>query len=389
MKMKKLLVIGIASVLLISGMLVGAAATHDLSLSNQPSKQSYEPKVLPFNFLYRLLERFPGFLYLLSLRGIYPMNVLSLRGIYPMNADGCLVNLPDYSVIMKAWERPAGWPAFFKIILSEVGSGYDVSDGTYEGWCIDYGTPIPNGIELSVTLYSSYCPPDHLDVAGWNEINYILNHKQGDRWDIQIAIWEFINLGPFPNKPITVDAQAMIDGANANPGYIPGPGEVIAVICDPPHTCGDLCDERCFQYIFIEVPVPGLYEGKTPGFWKTHPDDWPEDYDPVTTTLKDAGFVIPGGNMDDNRRREVDEDDTLMMALRYKGGWGRSGAAQILLRAAAAALLNAAHEKVNYKFDKDTILGMVNDALGSGNRFEMISLAITLDYFNNFGCDDL
>jgi hypothetical protein len=175
---------------------------------------------------------------------------------------------------MNAWERPDSWPSFFKMIFSGIGLGYDVYDGIeYHGWCIDYGTPIPNGQDLSVMLYSSYCPPTHLDLTEWNEINWILNHKKGDRWDIQIAIWEFINLGPYPNKPKTSDAQWMID--NADPSFVPGPGEVVAVICDPLHECGDLNDERCHQYTFIEVRVPSDGCTRTQGYWKNPKKDWP------------------------------------------------------------------------------------------------------------------
>jgi hypothetical protein len=271
--MNKLLVIGITSILLISGILVGANAIDDLPLPEQSDKQPFKPKAFPFsfwNFLDRLIERFPLLGRLLSLLGIYNTNDFDA-------VDACLVDVPDYLVTMNAWERPDSWPSFFKMIFSGIGPGYDVYDGIeYHGWCIDYGTPIPSGEDLSVMLYSSYCPPPHLDIPGWNEINWILNHKQGNRWDIQIAIWEFINLGPWTwDMGLTDDTKDMVDGANANPGYIPGPGEVVAVICDPPHTCGPRENERCFQYTFIEVRVPSDGCTRTQGYWKTHPKAWP------------------------------------------------------------------------------------------------------------------
>jgi hypothetical protein len=318
-------------------------------------------------------------------KGIFVLaivNILLLSGMQIGASDGCIVNLPTDPVKMKAWEQPASWPAFFKIELSEVGTGFDVSDGIYNGWCIDYGTPITSGVLLNVTLNSSYCPPPHLDVPGWNEINYILNNKIGDRMDIQIAIWNFINLGPTPTPAITANAQIMIDGANANPGFIPGPGEIIAVICDPvPH--------HDFQFTFIEVT---LYEGLTPGFWKNKgvKVGWPSGYIPKggsATTLGDV-FSIPGGLMNDNPKRPVDEDDTLLEALKYKGGENVSGMAQTLLRAAVAALLNAAHLEVVYPLNVSEVISQVNAALATEDRDTMELLKNDLDGYNNLGADE-
>ena len=232
--MKRILVIGITSILLCSGMLVGAGgiqssekhtiATQTNSIDNYNSPE------------YGSLEA------------------------------GCLVNLPEYLVTMIAEERPSGWPAFFRNTLSGITGDYDVSDGTYEGWCVEYGKPIPNNTPLSVSLFSSYCPPPHLDYPdAWHNINYILNHKQGDRWDIQYAIWEFLNLGPWQSGVYYNPTQTALDivaDANANSeSWIPVPGDVIAVICDPPRPGGI----NAFQYTFIEIPVPDqwCYEGET------------------------------------------------------------------------------------------------------------------------------
>jgi len=124
-------------------------------------------------------------------------------------------------------------------------------------------------------------------------------------------------------------------------------------------------------------------EGCTPGYWKNHTDNWFEDVGkpiPVTKTLGGAGYVtssVPG-------------TDTLLMALRYRGGPGPEGAERILLRAAAAAWLNAAHEGLGYPYrrykDPGNIVASVNAAIASGNRAQMISLAGLLDDANNLGC---
>ncbi|MFE3845434.1 hypothetical protein ACFL1L_01050 [Thermoplasmatota archaeon] len=248
--MKKIIVLIIASILLSSGILVGAGAienNHEIE-PNQSKLEKTRFNKLFQNFLERIIEHFPVF------KDIFDFS----KPKYGIT-NACLVNLPTNPVTIHAWERPTSWSAFFKIQLSGVGSGYDVSNGEYEGWCVDYGTSIPNGVPLSVTLHSSHCPPAYLDVSGWNEINHIINNKQGDRWDIQRAMWYFINFGPWDwDKPhgespfVTTETLNMISAATLNSGFVPVPGQVVAVICYPPNP------EERFQFTFIEVEIPDL-----------------------------------------------------------------------------------------------------------------------------------
>jgi hypothetical protein len=115
---------------------------------------------------------------------------------------------------------------------------------------------MPFDIDLSVTLYSSVCPPLHLDDGNWGYVNHILNNKIGDHWDIATALWSFINHGPTPETP-TANANTMIANAiAAGPGWTPVPGQVVAVICDPPV---DQYGDREYQYLLIEVEVPPEY----------------------------------------------------------------------------------------------------------------------------------
>jgi hypothetical protein len=57
-----------------------------------------------------------------------------------------------------------------------------------------------------------------------------------------------------------------------------------------------------------------------------------------------------------------------------------------LLRAAVAALLNAAHPSVNYPDTVPAIIAAVNASLASGSRDNMIALGGSFDTKNNFGC---
>jgi hypothetical protein len=116
-------------------------------------------------------------------------------------------------------------------------------------------------------------------------------------------------------------------------------------------------------------------EGCTPGFWKQpqHFDSWPDDVDPLTFTVGDAGFVGTGN-----------DDATLLEALSFQGGPTLQDAINILLRQAAAAYLNSL--TIDYPLTTDEVVDMVNDAIASGDRATILALAATLDANNNLGC---
>ena len=99
-------------------------------------------------------------------------------------------------------------------------------------------------------------------------------------------------------------------------------------------------------------------------------------------TLEEAGFVIPDGSMTDNPERPVYSDDTLIEALKYQGGEDLSGMAQTLLRAATAALLNAAHPEISYPLSVAEVISSVNNAL-TEDRDTMEDLKDQFDIYNN------
>lgn len=118
-------------------------------------------------------------------------------------------------------------------------------------------------------------------------------------------------------------------------------------------------------------------EGCTPGYWKNHTSNW-EEYKP--TRLVGTVFTAapaPYAGM------------TMQQALSLRGGSGTAGSTEILLRAATAAVLNAAHEGVGYPYRRFNtpfrIVEQVNAAL-AGSRQQMLTLAATLDAANNLGC---
>jgi hypothetical protein len=119
------------------------------------------------------------------------------------------------------------------------------------------------------------------------------------------------------------------------------------------------------------------YEGLSPGFWKNHAEVWPAPYTPAMTVAT-AGFD-PAAPYAGN---------TLMEALNFGGGSGVDGAKQILLRAAVAALLNAAAVDINYPLSVSAVLSQTNTALASGIRSDMLVLAAELDSYNNLGLSE-
>jgi hypothetical protein len=118
----------------------------------------------------------------------------------------------------------------------------------------------------------------------------------------------------------------------------------------------------------------GGNQGCTPGYWKNHLDSWvvyAPDQQVETVFNPSAPF----------------NKWTLLAALDGGGGPGLDGAVRILLRAGVAALLNGAPGSGVYAYySHDTVIGMVNLALKTGNRATILAVASELDARNNQGC---
>lgn len=146
--------------------------------------------------------------------------------------------------------------------------------------------------------------------------------------------------------------------------------------------CGSLLLAASMAAAPAQADMIGM-EGCTPGYWKNHPGSWQEEqnvpYDATTLTLRDSGFVTVN----------MPRGDLMMAALNYGGGPGAAGAERILLRAAAAAWLNAATEELGYplrRYGPTGFIAEVNTAIASGDRAAMLELATMLDEKNNLGC---
>ena len=129
-----------------------------------------------------------------------------------------------------------------------------------------------------------------------------------------------------------------------------------------------------------KMPPPQQFEGCTPGFWKNSIGSWPPTgYSPNQTVA--SVFTLPNGVISQLG------SDTLLTALSYQGGNDLKGAAQILLRAAVSAVLNAAHPDVkDYPLSAQEVIAKVNAALATKDRSTILALASLLDGYNNLGC---
>jgi hypothetical protein len=168
-----------------------------------------------------------------------------------------------------------------------------------------------------------------------------------------------------PGESMTCVASGVAEaGQYANIGTAEGDAGAITVSdTDPSHYLGS---------------EPAGDEGCTPGYWKNHTDSWPPT---GYATSQSVSSVFTAASA-----YPTQGSSTLLQALAFSGGPGVSGAVEILLRAAVAGLLNAAHPSVSYPLTPAQVLAGVNTALASNDRDTMLTLAASLDAGNNLGC---
>jgi hypothetical protein len=173
----------------------------------------------------------------LALLGCYVFAVVLMSTfVNRVSASQDMLNLPGSSIVRI--EVFNGTESYFNTLLTDVPSGYDVTNGTYQGWCVDTEVLMSRSPAThDVILYSSLDPPNGtLGDQKWDVVNYILNHKRGGATDIQDAIWYFIDFSnatkATPNNE-TVTGEIINDALANGTGYVPAFGQAVAVICVP------------------------------------------------------------------------------------------------------------------------------------------------------------
>ena len=117
---------------------------------------------------------------------------------------------------------------------------------------------------------------------------------------------------------------------------------------------------------------PPKFEGCSHGFWKNHLNKW-VGYSP-DQQVKSVFAAAPGSV----------KNLTLLEGLKVGGGGEKA-----LTREAIAALLNAAHPKVDYPLTTSHVIALVNIAFASRKNAIIESLKHTLEYFNKVGAPRL
>ena len=125
--------------------------------------------------------------------------------------------------------------------------------------------------------------------------------------------------------------------------------------------------------------------GRTPGYWKNHPELWNSGYTPnqyIQDVFNVPTVLLKSGVLDINKPAGKDR---LIDGLAYQGGSTLSGGFEILMRSAIAALLNEAYYGVYYPGATSTsaLIAQVNTTLATQNRAEYLTLASYFDYWNN------
>jgi hypothetical protein len=182
------------------------------------------------------------------------------------------IHLPAGPVTMIATD---GDLSYFDIELSDVPSNLDVGNGLYQGWCAALGVVMPRSKELTVQLYNSYDPmlPSVIYEENWYKINYILNHRNGaTQNDMQTAFWHL--LCDYPYASLTSSAKALVD--TAQDGFIPQPGEMIAILAEP---IQNTSNPWPFQITFLQVRLPSQ-----------EPTEPEEPEEPILTTIMSHGY---------------------------------------------------------------------------------------------------
>jgi hypothetical protein len=173
---------------------------------------------------------------------------------------------------------------------------------------------------------------------------------------------------------ITFLTMAILGGLLALAG---SPTSSIAVATETSGTSPSSSSSSTSTSTSTSTTVPPGEEGCTPGFWKQpqHLDAW-VTYTPGQTL--ESVFDVPDAFGLDSV--------TLLEALSFEGGPTTADAAEVLLRQAVAALLNAASPDVDYPLTEAEIIAQVNAALASEDRATILALAEELDTFNNLFC---
>ena len=198
--------------------------------------------------------------------------------------------------------------ALFHVTVND--GNQPIPAGVYLGWCVDAGTEIhPGQVVGPGTTYTGQLFPDcdpnlnselpnnhpascYVSPAVWQQVNYILNHKNGANYvDIQIAIWSLVGGPPpapadfLPSNPGVV--LGLLTDASLNAAtWVPQCGSVIGVVYSITNEAGTTLANPV-QLVMIEVPYCPVTFTKCPNDIDLgcNPQTIPGCQNPVDTNL--------------------------------------------------------------------------------------------------------
>lgn len=216
-------------------------------------------------------------------------------GFYPASPETAKVtpraNIPEGPVHMFIRR---GEQSRFELFFLDAKYDHDVNDFEfYKAWCLEKDKKIGTNALHQVRLYNVYDPdlPPKFKTMPWNQINYIINHKEGSKTVIQDAIWY---LADNQKRPISPEAIQLIEkAALKGRDFQPGEGELLAIICSAEGK----------QAVFIEFPIPEEEVIETFPVSYAPPPPMPELSSlplwlPLAAVPLITPFVIPDGSSD-------------------------------------------------------------------------------------------
>ncbi len=159
-----------------------------------------------------------------------------------------------------------------------------------------------------------------------------------------------------------------------------------AAVTPTTHDFGPATSGAAYSFTFVNTPNQGC----TPGYWKVpqHWESWPAPWVPNNALSDMFSEVLNLPYL--TYTVTFSDDSTVQMgsasqvqALNFQGGSTVQGKAEILLRAAVAAVLNADSPDVLYPLTSAQVIEKVNAALASKDPTIILNLGNLLDADNN------
>ncbi|GGC02112.1 hypothetical protein GCM10011352_30390 [Marinobacterium zhoushanense] len=268
---------------------------------------------------------------------------------------------PGNILIRKVLEGPTGTVASFDYERLG-GTGPSATGGTGAKVILPFSLMAAAGDDINVV-----CPDTTVDTSLIDACHYIDTVDEGT-YNIQEIL---ANLGAQVFfKSLSCYEVQVPDESNNTQSSVAAGSNVANISIE---------DGETVVCTYVNEYVPGD-EGCTPGFWKQdhHLGHWlPTGYLP-DMLLVDV-FDFTGAHS----KVAALSGYTMLEALSFQGGNDPGGKAEILLRAAVAAVLNASHPDVDYAYGSaGDVIAAVNNALSSDPDV-MLALATDLDNANN------